>query len=1203
MPRHDNFIPVSNFPTWRLTDAWIPVGGSWLYLEFTARSTQTPLEWTVQNPSLILSATDGNVVATYEAVSYHERGAGSVVTAAYKLSRVVSRTETIHIQSTGNARLLETTPFTWEAGLSVTNPPVRNYGNCDSSGNPLYSLRSGNSTSVAKTIYSYPHAPVDGMQLRGRDTLSGGTLSQGTTSMSTLSGGLTKSPNDFRFNNKDSVLLSGDFLGKLQSNGIDYQWQPQTQYRGGAFVLFMQEGSVFAISSIQDTTDDGGTPVRPGGTGVGDTDGPDEIVGVIPSFDDGVVAGPSRPPKSGIIQRFDLITISTITKTMRITIPGIEEVVVPLGKISERAIIFGFRWSQQDFEINIIGPNGQVIKSFDSSLVPDFPVPQDYLGLRSSGNVWLGEFAFFNTGQNWSNDAFVQEFVAMLDHEYGTPAREVYVDFQNGSDTLSGSSPANAVRTLSRAMQQVAVGSGDQILCKTGTTVPQRSSAYTLGIGDGVPLGYSPDFPFVLGYYDNRSNGRVETDFQVGASSFLNIECLNPNVAVHGHRFKSAQRDPQDPEFVGYTTMRANASIEGGQGFGIVYDQPLLPNAISGSIQVVDTEIANAARHSICLRTYDPSDNENDPEQFKYSGGYRTIIHDSWNPRSVDTQNPEPIRTGGDPGLPQSYGIAGVYCEGVSGLHFADALFYRVGWQPNVIVAGISNALVSTNSRGTIFKTTTAPATTGMDNLPPSWIFASNPDPLISNNTDDQRVHIVGRNGSPVSIYATVFRTVDSFFDTPLRIEFKENRVDLGLNGLDRVDAYLLDGGARTSGNMDFVFNAPGNTTAQNQTVTNRCLGLFGIVDTVHIESSGYIVMSQPSYFVYGMVSENNLYGLNFSPDYTHVDMSFFGGTAGTDYARRHSNSTYSGASATPVPAGTEVKVGSLTVDHGFAKHAWVMRTPFNSSSKRAKVDHNIVAYFGGTNLSGSVDYDEDNSRYPSAAFYFGPQPNPGVPGKIDITYCTVHGMPGSAINVAYPGTQTELNIRRVLIDQPLPFNDTANFAYAFDFPYRSNNTAVIGSSVGVNYLEFNLYNQNNLGASSGAFTFARTSNTLNSSFTGWTLRADTGDPRWKDISFATAGASIPTYNVDVLAGTPSVVGFATTAIAAHADGWDSDYTAGAILGYLRDCYLPTNLDAADYGNDYLGAVEFGFGSPPVDPPFLPQNAITGTFFNYGRGF
>lgn len=1203
MPRHDNFIPVSNSPTWRLTDAWIPVGGEWLYLEFTANSTQTAILWREAASSLILNATNGNVTATYQAVSYHTRGTGSVVTASYKLSRKVSRDELVNLQSTGSATILRTVTGSNLAGLSVTNPYVRNYGNVDASGNPSLPLRSGNTTNnISKRVYAYPDALVDGIQLRGRDIFSNGVLTQGNETLEVRNGSIGKIPNDFRFGSKDSVLLSNGFIGRMRVAGLDYQWQPQTQYRGGAFTIYMEPGSTFSLSAVQDDSDanggDGNTPGNEPGGG-------DIIVQPIDDLGNEDVPNPDGPPPSGGFSVFDLITVSTITNTMTIAIPGTQLVTVPLGKIERRAITFGFRWNQSAFSVDCIGPNGHIIKTFDGDLTPDFPVAQDYLGIRTnSGEVYLAEIALFNTGQNWSNNSFVKDFVAMLDGEYATPARAVYVDFDQGSDALNGEIPSRAVKTLEKALTQVAVASGDHILCKTGTVTPQRSTPFSLGIAEGVPLGYSPDYPFVLGYYDGRVKGRVTTDFSVGATSFLEVDCLDANIAIHGHKFTSKERNSNDPLFVGYVAMRGNANIEGGQGFGVVYDQPLKPNSISGSVQVIDSEIANASRHSVCLRTYNPDGFESDPEQFKYSGLYRTLIHNSWNPYAVDSQNQEPVRSGSGPSQPQTYGIAGLYAEGVSGIHCDEVLFYRVGWQPEVVVAGISNARVSSSSRGSIFKTTNAPATSGMNDLPPSWIFANNDDPLISNNTDDQRVHIVSRNGSPVSIYATVYRIVDTPVNPPTRIEFKESRSALGLGSLDLVDAYLLDGGARTSGNMDLVFmgnDAVGSTS--NQTVTNRCLGLFGLINTMHIESSGYIVTSRPSYFAHGMVSENNLYGLCLSPDYTHVRQSFFGGSVGTDYARRHSNSTYSGVSQFPDPTDAPVKVGNVTVDHGFSKHAWVLRTPFNGTTKKSVIDHTIISYLSDTNLAGSVDYNENDNRYPSAAFYFGPQPGPGLTGQIDVRYCTVHGMPGSAFNIAFPGSLTQLNLSRLLVDQPEGFADTANYAYAFDFPYRSTDAAGIGSSTAVNFTEFNLYNQNNAGVSSGANAFARISNTQDASFTGWVSRADTGNAPWADVTFATAGASIPTYSVDVLGGPNSAVEFASNAIGAHANGWDSDYSTSSVLTYLRSCFEPTNLNAEDYGDDYLGAVEFGFGTPPTDPPFAAQLAAAGTFFNYGRGF
>lgn len=87
------------------------------------------------------------------------------------------------------------------------------------------------------------------------------------------------------------------------------------------------------------------------------------------------------------------------------------------------------------------------------------------------------------------------------------------------------------------------------------------------------------------------------------------------------------------------------------------------------------------------------------------------------------------------------------------------------------------------------------------------------------------------------------------------------------------------------------------------------------------------------------------------------------------------------------------------------------------------------------------------------------------------------------------------------------------------------------------------------------------------------------------ELRTVTAANAAANWHASMVSGTGDVRDFVDDWLAAMSSGWDPAWAPLAILDWIRAGFTPTSLDVADYGDGYVGAVEWGPPPPPPPPP------------------
>lgn len=1162
MPQIDNFItqqtPTSNI--WTLSDGWIASGGRWCYLEFSNTRLGNGRWFAAQNPNL--SSDSGTVISTeIKSVHYENRGSETVVYVACELSRVVDRSEVITVNTS-------TPASTGSQFAAVTaSTVIRNYANCDSNGGASFALRAGGSANTKKTDPS----TVTGnrtFMLRAEDATASqinvGVWDGGTSRLNAEAGGMVLNASNPDFNSQATVQLSTNFLGSIPG----YYTNPNEQNDILYIVVFRPVGTAgqfhFCHTEIEDSGGGGGGPIDPINA-VEITEVP--IGGGIRLFTN-VPLG-QTPPENFTSRDYWSVFHESDNSRTKLNVDSSQETDFKLGNLSTRVCVAAVRWNGTTTTFYTY--NGHELGKVDvtSGNIPDLPLGSgtgqyDFFGVRTDSNaIDVAEVYCYETlTNNAYSDKTIAEYLAFLDNKYNTNAQQFFVDISAGSDSNSGTQ-ASPYLTLDKALERVAFGAGDHVLFNAGTTqaLSEPLSVYPVG-NTNAALGYSPDYPFVVGYYGTRSTGRVEHEFGYTVGKYVDIYGKSINVAIDGHKFFSPQRNPVDPNYVGFASL---AAITSGEGYGIYYNwNPELVYS-PDSIQIIDCEITDSARHGVSFRAFSDQTTPVFPSQFKFSSVRRTQIHDLFNVYSTSNADHEPQEG--------NFGVAGIYSEGIGGLHMEDDLFFRCGWVDRLEITGVSGATLGEN------------ATSAVD----SELLA-----LASEYEDSDifRAEIVNINGGATSgSYLTIS------YITGTTIAFREVPPEYGLMTGDVIDFVLVDGAPRNAACADVVIN--GISTGNNDVVHHRSWGPYSLVNNIHVEASGYTVLSDASYLTYNSVIESNFYGLAMSPEYTYVDQCFFGASlAETDEMRR-----------SPGSRRDSHYTGRVQTGHYAARHAWQIYFSDSVGNVFADIQNNIFHYPDETNIQGTNNFNADspyNRFYPSCFVWLDERNSGSI--YASMTFNTMYSLPGSMVIAAGSNPSDTFSINRNILqhdtDYPLPFLAGELF-YTFENPFTGNFSDIATLQVG----QFNNYSVT--GATEGdtrkSIKFETQTSLVDTptnpnaidafewNFAEW--REDTNDlGTYGSVDFITSARSIITYNGMSLGINQTQVNFATTAISVHASGWSEAYSADRVNEHIRYSFTPTNLSEDTYGNDYIGAVEFS----SIGTTFAAYYTLSGSFFGFG---
>lgn len=1155
MPRIDNFISqqTSTSSRWSLSDAWIVNGGKYICLEFTNTISSSGV-WNLATQNLTLeSDSGGNLFASLKHVQYESRTGETLVYLIGELSRIVSRTEIITMPSTSQLA----TSTDGKHCLSTSQITVRNFSNCDSSGNPSYSLRSGSNTNNLKAT---DLSASSSYSLVSTTVPSGGIWGN----LSTVIGDLTYNASDADFNNKPSITLSSEFIGKL--NG--FTLSPVSDSFTWFVVLRITDGSAFYISYVDEQ----------GGTFVGSD--LETIARPIRRFSPDAWFVTTQLNLTNDIT-YDITNIWTVLNTT--TNKGKQEFDIAnssprtceTGNLKSRTITLGIRFDNSTDTVTFFTGNGNIISKTTISSLENFS-GGDFFSIRTGlGTVKISEFRKFSTALT---DNQIQEYTAFLDNKYGTNAKQIHIDLSSGNDTTGTGTSSLPYKTISKGLNDVVVGSGDQLLLKCGSSLTNSNEIVIDSPQSGTPLGYSPDYPFVIGYYSTRSSGRPEIDFDISADSYIKINTKKDNVCLNGIYLHSSERVPYTAS---YGSMLTNLSAGKGRGVGIEYDVSHDSNFIPSSFQIVDSDIANCFRHSVCLR----SSSTTFPNQLKYSSARRNIIRESVNPSNVLNQDHEPNLSASSN---YNFGIAGIYGESIGGCSILENIFYRIGWYPEFIVGYVTSATYA--SSDTSF--------TGLDilSLPSAaWNNASSED------DDIQRIKITLINASPAN---NKNGKIKSIVSNKLSIK-SDGASSTGLLNGNTVNFQVIDGLPRNAGNADIVLMGKRTSGTQAATVEFSCLGPYILANNIHMEPSGYLVLSHPSYYTNRNIAQNIQYGYQASPDYSTFEYNFIGGSVGTDQIRKSPKSRISGQ---------EHSIGNINTSHYGTEHAWHIKTPKNFRSKKIQINNNIVYIPKSYAYGGSPSYDAPSFAtyppyYPSASIFIDSTPT-GLGSFINIQKNTFHNIPGSVVIYASNNTSDDINIERNILDQEVTFtagtngDRTSQFFYSFIDPFTTNTGDYLIPSYG-GTLNFNVYNRSNatsdpnLNSDVHILTQNSSLDPFDLTFQEW-KDASSDDGIWKDIQYATSGRDLNLYAYDQLGFNTSAIDFITNAISVLDGGWSNAYSAENVLNYIRQGYVPTNLNKSDYNNDYVGAVEFTSSGTPSFNVFYTKYTI---LHGFGRGY
>jgi len=1129
---HDGFFNISaNASGFALSDAWVSNGGRYIYLEFSKDGVPsctigitgstcdiTEPIWTTNLTTLGFSASS-DFLADIVHISHEYRTSptdDTVVIVKLRSPRIISRSETVQLLNViGNIASNGKEFVSYNSG-SLT---IRNYSNVNASAGISYALRQGSSPYIKQTD---PLLDSDKEFHISSAALVDGSINGSGITINTTRGGVTEISSDDDFNSNDSFRFDSNWIGRLQGfsgTGTKFTWLCAVKIpENGAFYF----SKVLETSENQQEYDNIGRPDIPF------PGGPAAIFSL----------GSGSSSVTYTITDYWSIDEASESHIFTWETPTVN---IQTGNFADRTYTFAV--TSDGDKVTVYQGAGNVMRKANHDVVEPTLSGDEYFAFRSLGQVKLAEFIQINDD---IGELKAQEYLAQMDEKYNTKANEYYVDFTAGVDTNAGTIAA-PLETISSALSKCLGGWGDQILIKNGGAITNAESISLRITGDSFsPLGYSPDYPFVLGTYDSRASGRPTLDFDYDEDRYILSTSRNENCAIYGLHLKSAERDPDDALFIGQETLKLETN-----GFGLQSFSTFVTQSNPSSFQVIDCEIENTLRHAISI--------ENTSSAMmlgsKYSAVRRNTIHDSFNGNYMSqNQNHET-------GI-SDYGIAGVYTENLTGIHIEENVFFRVGWSPYLeIDAGITNfsGEFSTNGNSILSSQLGTYATSYS-----AWTGAS------GGSHDLQRVHITEIGGTAANEFVFVSSGI---FYTGSGITYGlpvKDFTGIIANG-DDVKFSILDPYPKCSGNADIV-------------IGSSMRGPVSISDCIFVDSSGFNIISSHSFYEYECVSSDSMFSVYASSDYSKIDSNWFGGSTGTDIIRK---------------SPTNLFVGTCEIKDHSAKRLNLIQTTENKGSVNLEISHNI---FSGITSSEFLGYGDFENKIVSSAILFSE--NMDFQQRITIEKNTFHSIPGSIIanhTDEIFNTNIDIIINRNILDQ--------EFDYPIDWMYSFTNPVSDVTSPAFFVIDFggngnkNIYGRQNTSTAPTDRDFAAGINFfgfIDLSFPSWLGLLPTENGDWKDISYTDTSVSLATYNGSILSGATSAVQFALDAIVAHDDGWDTTYGASSALSHIRLGWTPTNLDQANYGNDYVGAVEFDFTPPAVT--FIPAFAQDTTEIGFGKG-
>lgn len=1197
MARIDDFnteiAPVGNI--WTVTDAWVGLGGKWLTVQFTGLNP-TYSEWKKTDNGFVAIDIDGVLNnAPVVHVTSQIIGGTKYVNVMCRVENQINRSQVL---TAGVSIPLATNP---DGGSCIITQEinVRNYSNVDSSGDLSYPLRTGNTeNNIAASDPRNDASAV--VRLRASDGLNGGFWTGLSDELGTENGSMSYIASDPDFNDLPTIQLTNGFIGSFSNLNYNFK-NPFT-----VMMVWNPESSLSRMSFMR-TGESPGTG-NPGGGGPGDGfpgDGP----GIVPiNFACSVVSIQSQATDWEMDRFLDWRTDEL--GLCSFCVEDGNPINTYRGDGEGRTAVIGFTWDGEYGRF--FTSNGRTMNRSRRLTLRELDLSgiyNDYFGIQANfGNSKVSDIYVW---QSALADATIQKYSAFLDSRYQTSARQIFVDPQSGTPfrNLGGLNSSQPYKFITTALNRVLAGHGDQILVKTGSTFGLDDPIDLMIFGNtsasrDIPMGYSPDYPFLLGTYGSIGDGRPDYNFNDDTVQYVGLSSGLDCIAIHQQRFRSSYRDPYSVDYVGYNKLRTNSAGSNGKGFGVIYygassgggDE----NAVASGVMVTETEIANTARHHVAIKSANTADRLNN----KFGGSYRSVYRDSWNPSEVSrgaTGNNMYHGLEGDSNDDRR-GMAGIYVESTGGFITEQNLFYRVGWQPGVTVA---EGLIGTKDTSNNL----AVASGGMSTGIVAWSHATNPD------LDTQRVLVLESNGGaavspPGEVWLSALTgtnsvTISDADEGPTRFT-DYTGTTLGVA--------IIDGAPRHETNVDVYYAGYYDPAVGSPLENGPNIGPLIVSNNIHIESSGYTTISEQGYVYYGNILQNCMTGPLASIGETNCSYNFMGGTSGVDRVRVAGDIKNSLDS---IFTGGGLRAGSLrigTTPYGVQRFLSVTQPFSGETPEYIRLNNNIQFIESPNDMVGSTSYFASTADFVGAEFAGGMIFMMGPADEVLVEKNTTHASPGSVyyLGGANENGVTVIQFNRNIAAQTLDFASSALYSSVTQkYVYgarkwnqssgeivRTNDTAIQGGLHNIYYITggfittaldmpfIHLTPKVNEGTDpDGGFSF-------------WYNRKGSFSDEFQTAQFTLVdyedvGRSLHTYNG---LGTYE---FASVAIAAHHQGYSSALSGDSALEWIRAGWKPTGRDAANYGNDYFGAVEFAISTGLTIAPLT----TTTHFHGFGRGF
>lgn len=1135
--RHDNFYDIATSSGYEITDAWVSFGGKYINIEWSSSNITGITDetyWFLTIGEVDFVASNGNFVGSVKSIKHDVRTSPDdavVVSVIIEVPRTIDADETVTLISSVSSVFGFSSSFDRVDIPQGTTMIIRNYSSVDSNGDINVRDRLGTSpyfkTSDPKQDTDYVSSVSD-----ANINVSDGLLQGDNITLRTRRGGITTTETDTRFNDQKTFSGNGSWIGEI--DGFSGYNDPFTLF----FALRMEENSSFHYSLVSESGgSDGGPVVGPGGS----------EIGIPPISEANIVASVLSSNTSITFEITDYWAIDETNQRHRFAWETPQN--VGLGKITDRVNVFALKSDGQ--RIKVFGPGGKPIDDvFQETSLPSLS-GTDYLAFRSEGTVQFAEILHINSDLD---EIKIQEYICHMEKTYETSSMNFYVSPATGDNANVGDM-ANPLQSISSAVSKCMIGAGDHIFLNAGESI-SSSPAIDLSPENTAtaPLGYSPDYPFVLGLYGTRSSGRFEVDFNNDVETYINIPHQSDNIHINGLHLKSSERQILDGSYVGQDAIKALSG-----GYGIYHNtQGHLYQHSTESLYVSDTLIEDCLRYGICKS----SGFINAIKGSKYSATYRTQMRNFYNGKYMSENQNHGIGS-------SDYGVAGIFAEMITGYHAQDNMFFRIGWSPDLeLDSGISVGSLEYNSNAQAFTGISLfPYLTSYDNWEgSSYAFHNN-----------QRLVITDIDGSPTNEMNFVSSGID-IVESTIGIYLKDVP---SMSGGETCAIKILDPFPRSSGNADIV-------------IGEKSFGNVVVCGNIYVESSGYNLVSNSGYYQNGCVSMNNQFGSLMSRDYSDFNMNYFGGSVGTSMIRKAADNNGG------------MSVGDVLISDERDRTGAYIRSVANSKITSSIMNNNIFARSYSTGINGKSARAPHNS-----AIHFDKNLTQTL--RCTIEKNTFYSIPGSVFLFANENqtASAAMIIARNIMDQEIDYSDVAfgspadAFVYGFRDPHTANYTNVWGPTSFGGQNDINIYNQENL-ASPPEFDFVHhitpAPQLSNIGFNAWKIYEDSDFSEWTDVTYTDNTRDLGTYNSSQLNGITSSIDFVSNAIAELGSGWTQGYSAESVNTYIREGFTPTNLDQANYQGDYVGAVEFNFTPATTGfSPFFGNNGSNNHGFGKGK--